>query len=269
VRRRLSKQPMAILPEALIPSVIDREQMDKLQERAMGFIPPKIPKKKISFRKKKSKSAGSTSSSSSAILPYKGYAGVEVVESYLMGIDWERDRGVLVISKENYFFGLVYANVGNKKERYVYFPEVDSKNETVTALKYPVQVVRLVSEYFNAIQVKSLKEAGGLRGFVFCSPEAIEEEAQQYVNGDQYYYSNLMEKKNLQSEYSLGQVEYDQFQQLKAIARRSSVPAVSENSIMVDSVTGKTMKYTNGEWKEVVKLKKWKKKEEAERQLIF
>jgi hypothetical protein len=38
---------------------------------------------------------------------------------------------------------------------------------------------------------------------------------------------------------------------------------------MVDSKTGETMKYTNGEWRSVKKQEKWKKKEEAERLLIF
>jgi hypothetical protein len=228
--------------------------MDNLKERTVSLVPPEIPKKKI---KKKSE----------AIVTYRGFVGSEVVEDYLLGTNWERDRGLLVLSKENYFFGLVYVTVDTTKEVYVYFPEVKYKDdEAVSAIQYRIKKVRLLREYFNAIQVDTLKEAEGLRGFVFCSPEAIEAGADIYRQTNQYDYSNRQESQ--QSEYNINGVEYDNYMRLKRVERKQ-IQVFNEGSIMVDSKTGETMKYTNGEWRSVKKQEKWKKKEEAERLLIF
>ena len=209
-------------------------KMNPYKERAMGFVPPKIPKKK-------KRQEGVEAMSTSRIFPsiYRGFAGMDVVNAYLLGLGWDGSRGLLVCSPEGYFFGLLYGNFKGQTE--------------ITIIKRPESIKRNIEklayagQYWNAILVNSLV-AESIPGFIFITPEEIESKADEYWQRFNSMAGDI--EASQQSEYSLGETEYTEYMRLKALEKQLQTEKVLKREVQE-------------------RVKKWEKKAEAERQLIF
>jgi len=184
---------------------------------------------------------------------YRGYAGVDRVNAYLIARRWDDSSGLLVCSPEGYFFGLLYGNFKGQTEITIPVPEEAGsgyraiERQSIQVIKRNIEKLILAGQYWNAILVNSLVMAESIPGFTFITPEEIESKAEQYWQrsspGSLYF-----DAESLQSEYSLGETEYVEYMRLKAL----------EKQLQTEKVL-----------KREVEVKKWEKKAEAERQLIF
>ena len=265
----LTRESIEKAKQMLVPDIIIRELMvneETIKERTMGIIP---------FKKKRRKKESFGGAAS-----YKGFAGLEVVAFFLKYIDWTKTDGVLVCSSEGYyFFGLIAADrlsVPRVERNIAVKYSLGGESETVTENQYPIEVIRLGDEYYNAIQVKSLREAETIPGFKFIGPEEIETQANKYYKSEEYYSSNQLDIASAQpSEYSMGQTEYQEYMALRRAAVDGGIvtpggPQVSEGTIMIDPESKERMIFTGGRWiVEEKKKRKWKKEEKVDRQLIF
>ena len=265
--------------------LIGREAMDQLQERAMGLVPPEIPRKKkkmrmeevdalkkqytnigidpavkggdsvaLSFRKKKKPES---------VRPtiYRGYAGVSVVNSYLFGCNWSDDDGLLVCSQEGYFFGIIsgrfkgiaYLPIAMKEDgplirgSWTGSSTLPLERQAIRTSEYRIEKINFAGQYWNAILVDSLAVAESIPNFLFVTPEMIEDGAKQSYYRTTWDDRNYwFERDSLQSEMSLGVSEYNELLEARRELERMKV-----------------------EKKKRVEVEKREKKAVAERQLIF
>ena len=203
----------------------------------------------LSFRKKKKPES---------VRPtiYRGYAGMEVVNSYLLGYNWSDDKGLLVCSQEGYFFGIIYGSF--KGIAYLPIAVVEKigswsgsstlplEGRVIQTSEYRIEKINFAGQYWNAILVDSLAVAEAIPNFLFVTPEMIEDGAEQYYRSDER--TSYSERDSLQSEYSLSGRDYQDYQRLQTLEKQIETEKVMKKKI---------------------KVKKWEKKEEAERQLIF
>ena len=205
-----------------------------------------------------STSSAESTSETSQVKPtiYRGFVGVDIVNAYLLGLGWNNSRGLLVCSPEGYFFDLLYGYFRGLEEITIPIPEEagrpwEKRQSIQGTVKYRIEKLTYARQYWSAIMVNSLVAAESIPGFTFIPPEEIYSGAEQYRSSggrDGYYYYSAVD--SMQSEYSLGETEYAEYMRLKALEKQLQTEKVLKRKVQE-------------------RVKKWEKKEEAERQLIF